>query len=483
MALGSVTFGGLASGLPSDIVDQMMQAEQIRLQSYSARKSEYQTEKSAFTTLSSKLLSLKSKMEDFQDVSNLSPKTSTSSDEDKMTVSASSTAMEGVHTIAIANLATYDTHATEGISSSSLAWDETETTANGTAFQFTYQGKSFSFDGTGTDYSLGVTDGMTLANIAETINDFDFGDSAVLNDEDEDGIAASIMFDGSNYRMVMTARNSGASNNITINQGDLSFDDGLGVGTFETIDVANNVDTVGLDASMTVNGVPVTSSDNTVDDVIPGVTLTLLETTTTDLTININNDSEALKTTVQEFVDSYNDVISYINSEKSNSFSGESLVRSVIYQMRNELNSATSDTDGTSLTGYSRLASMGIETDSSGKLSIDSSTWDDAVVEDYEGIINIFSNEMDTSGTGTEGLAFRLEDLIDDLTQSSTGTIAAKTSGLDSRIDSVEDRMIREQTRLEKVRERMTLKFANLEQLMNNMNGSSGAMMQSLSNL
>lgn len=487
MAIGSITFGGLASGLPSDIVDQLMKSEQTRLQGYQTRKSGYETQQSAFSSLSSKLLTLKSASETLQDSAYFTPYTATSSDTDEMTVASSSTAMEGVHSVAITQLATFDTHATEGLTASSYTWDETQTDLTADSdFKFTYMGKTFSFDGTindggggVTDHSLGVTDGMTLANIAQTINDFDF--ATALGDTDEKGISASIMYDGSKYRMVMTSRESGSSKNLTVDQGVLQFSNGAA--GHESLDVANNVDTAGQDANMTVNGVPVTSTSNTVEDVIPGITMTLLDASGTTLQINVNNDTDTLKSNIQGFVDSYNDVIDYINQEKGDNFSGESLVRSVISSLRSEINTSTTNTDGTSLS-LSRIASLGIQTDSStGKLAIDSTDFSEAVGEDFDALSQIFTTELDDDSVGTKGLSYRLDDLITELTKSSTGQVAVKTSSLSTRIDSLDDSIDRELTRLEKVRERLTLKFANLEQLINNMNGSSQSMLQALNSM
>jgi len=74
----------------------------------------------------------------------------------------------------------------------------------------------------------------------------------------------------------------------------------------------------GNDATLSVDGLQVTSSDNTVEDVIAGVTLNLLKSDTdTTITLNIDHDIPTIKTNIQDLVDKYNDVMSYINTQFS----------------------------------------------------------------------------------------------------------------------------------------------------------------------
>ncbi len=74
----------------------------------------------------------------------------------------------------------------------------------------------------------------------------------------------------------------------------------------------------GADASIIVDGVTTTSADNTVDDVISGVTLNLLKTDAdTTITLNIDRDLDAIMEKISAFVDAYNEVTSYIQQQQS----------------------------------------------------------------------------------------------------------------------------------------------------------------------
>nr|CRH07717.1 putative Flagellar hook-associated domain protein 2, fliD [Candidatus Magnetococcus massalia] len=478
MATGSITFGGLASGLPADIVDQMMQAEQIRLNSLNRTRSEAASTQSSFSTLESKMLSLKSKSEDLQDASYFRPHSASSSDEDKMTVSADSDALAAIHSITINSLATHDTY----VSSTGVTTDGATLDADTT----------ISLDYNGTTYNINLTAGDNLATIADTIT------NETYDSDDGTGISASVLNDGSNYRLVFTAKdsglNSGSARLDLSGIGSLSFEGGtevLSAGTTGANDgSAWYNSTAGQDASLTVDGIDVTTTSNSVSEVLDGVTMELKETGTVNLTIA--NDTEGLQTNLQGFLDSFNDVVAYVTNNKE-AFGGESLARSVISQMRNEINTVTHDSDSpySELSPFSTLASIGVETDQyTGQLSIDTSVLEDAMETDYNAIANIFVSKptttdesaFETAG-GEEGLAYRLEDLIDNLTTGSDSAFGGKEESMQARLDSIDTTIEREQMRLEKVRDRLTRQFANLEQLMSQMQATQASLQSSLGGL
>jgi flagellar hook-associated protein 2 len=216
--------------------------------------------------------------------------------------------------------------------------------------------------------------------------------------------------------------------------------------------------------------------------VIPGVTLELLEANPgTTIYATISNDTSALQETAEEFVSAFNSVIDYINAEKNKGLSSDSVVRSVIYQLRREVNTETNVTGD-----YSSLAAIGITTDEyTGKLSLDSSDFSAAVSDDFDAVAEIFTNTGSTGETDDDdaGLSYRIESYIEELTAFNTGSITVRQSGVSDRISRLDDRILSEQERLERVREQLTLKYSRLEQLVNSLNSQGGAMTAALSKL
>ena len=599
---GEFAVGGLASGLPPDIVDQLMATKQKRLKSYQNDQNFFSNQKSAFGELKTKLLALSSVSETLQEATAWAPHTASSSDSDKLSVTASSSAVAGTHQVSVASLASGNTVMTSG--GVTAATDKVKSI---TTFSFDYNGQSYS------NADFGIAVGETLADIASKISSHDYETAAGV---DEAGISASVLNDGTNYRLVLTAKDQGAyvrasdgtttTSRITNMAMDLTFEDtdststtatwntgaessGLSssagltssTATFSAVAAANfqfiyggttyNMDGVGgtklqkdgadltttstlsdlataitqtvtdmaasvvndgtnnylvmdgstaagtisgvtinlsfsngetvtagttgyfvssegRDAKITVDGLSnIYSSSNVVDEVLPGVAMTIKEVTTSNISVTIEDDTATLKETLGTFTSAYNGVIDYINSNKETVFSGATLTRSIISQMRSVLNSSThkDDASGDVLSPYSILAEMGLRTDQkTGKVSFNESSLNEALSNSFTVVTGLFTNTQNAVGTGNNaGVAHRFEDLIDEITNSTSGSLTGKDNGLQSRLDSLSDSIDRENRRLEQVRQRLTMKFANLEQLVNSMNASGSALTSALSGL
>ncbi|MBF0357707.1 MAG: flagellar filament capping protein FliD [Magnetococcales bacterium] len=596
--------GGLASGLPSDIVDQLMATKQQRLKAYERDTNFYSNQKSAFGDLQTKLLALSSISETLQDETAWAPHTATSSSTDIITVAADSTAVAGTHQVEISQLATGNTVISAGGVTSSTDSIDTITT-----FSFDYNGQNY----TNTDF--GIASGDTLADIATTLSSYDYKNSS---GESEDGISASILFDGTNYRLALAAKDQGAyvrsstgstttsrianlevtldwatsgndwdtakttpssgvsfTGSTTATDTITSIADGVFEFTYDgvtydldaaddvagtnvqlktsdgsalvagtstlanlaeaitytvpnmTASVVNNGTTnflvmdgskasspitgittamtvgttaintysagffqsdEGQDAKLTVDGLSsIYSSSNVVDEVLPGVAMTIQAVTTAAITVTVADDPTTLKETLGTFTTAYNDVIDFINANKETTFAGSTLARSVISQMRSVLNTSThkADASGDIITPYSILAEMGLRTNQqTGKISFDSTSLDDALENSFSALTSIFTNTQTKVGTGNNaGVAYRFEDLIDSMTDSVSGSLTGRSDGLQARIDSLADSIERENRRLEIVRERLTKKFASLEQLVNSMNASGSALSSAMAQL
>jgi len=176
----SISFGGLASGLPvNEWIDKLMQAERIPVDALYTKKSTIQTQKTTLSSIEGKISSLRSSMEKLTD-SHLASvfdlfakKTATSSDTSVATASAENGAAAQNVKIKVDTLAT----STKAITlnnfkvGKTVEGDEKFTTlGNG-------QGKTGKFtiyttDGVGktTSHQINVTDSSTLDSIATDIS-------------------------------------------------------------------------------------------------------------------------------------------------------------------------------------------------------------------------------------------------------------------------------------------------------------------------
>lgn len=472
MAVGSVTFGGLASGLPPDLVDQLMAGQQSRLQAYQRDVSWFTDQKSVYSELQSKLSSFSSTAVALQDESSWAPHSTSSSDTDRIDATATNSATAANHTIYVGQLATNDTFVMDsGLESSTTTLTDSS---------------SISFNYNGTAYSIDDTSNLTLSELASQITSLDYGD--------EDGVAASVLYDGSTYRLVLTANDSG------LNDGAARIDSISMTDAGEATTFSNTV--AAQDAIFNIAGVDATSTSNSVSDVLTGVTLELKAVTAnteivdgaidsanmgTGITVSIADDTDSLKGTLNAFVASYNSVIEFVNANRDGALSGSTAARSVVSQMRNVLNTRTNKDDGSGdlASPFSTLAELGLRTDAkTGQISFNGTSLDDALDTNFNAVTALFTNTQADVGSGyNAGVAHRFETVINSMTNSSSGTLTTQDQGLQTRLDRINKDIERENTRLEKVRQQLTTKFSNLEQLVSRLNSAGNAMTSALSQL
>ena len=201
--MATSTVSGLASGINwADIVSQLMEIERRPITLLESKKSDYQEKLSVWQNINTRLLSLKAEADSLKTASNFLVKTVSSSDDDILTVSATSSAVAGSHSVTVHQLA-------QSHKISSQGWADTNTTAvAGASGTFTFS------VGSGDEVEIAVDENTTLVDLRDAIN-------AVGTD-----VTATILNDGSAtnpYRLVLTANESGEENTITISNNDTSL--------------------------------------------------------------------------------------------------------------------------------------------------------------------------------------------------------------------------------------------------------------------
>jgi flagellar hook-associated protein 2 len=157
------------------------------------------------------------------------------------------------------------------------------------------------------------------------------------------------------------------------------------------------------------NGSPivVTSDDNTVEDVIPGVTLNLLkanDTVTPDLLISTEFDTTAVRSLIEGFVETYNEVNDRINeymrynedTEEAGVLLGDSTLLTVQSKLKSIMSAVVDDIDA----GYRSLADLGIRSGASGQLRIaDPTALNKALEENLQDVVRLFSDWAHSDNT------------------------------------------------------------------------------------
>ena len=236
----------------------------------------------------------------------------------------------------------------------------------------------------------GVT---TMINLDASNNTLEGVQQAINNA----GIAveATILNDGSGatpLRLVISGTNTGAANTVVVM---------LPSQPFTTTQTAQ-------DALLTLDGIAITKSSNTIDDIIAGVTLTLESIGTG--TIKISTDTTEITEKIESFVDDFNALIEFIDDNTS--FDTESLETGLLFgnsAVRNIENRLRSILTGevTGVTGsFSFLSQIGITTGDDGLLTIDSTKLSDALTTDAEGVSQLFISNGTTTDSDVGFVGF-----------------------------------------------------------------------------
>ena len=326
------------------------------------------------------------------------------------------------------------------------------------------------------DTTDGTEKSIDLSSTGTSLNKI----MAAINADPDIGVNATIVNDGtpgSQYRLLLTSRETGEQNAVT----NISVDGNADLDTF--LGYAGGGSTAGVtvqdatNAELTINGIAITSQSNTVENVIDGVKLTLNQTTTSAANLTLTRDDSVAKKAVQTFVSAYNSLLGTIKTltaydttaQTSSALTGDSLARSVQTRMRDALSGAIDTTDGTT------LSKIGITTDpKTGELKIDDDKLTDALSENLDGVTSLF--------TGTSGVGTRVDQTAQTFVKFD-GSFATTIDGLNKTIADIQKQYDATSDRIDQRMETYRAQFTQLDAMVSQMNSLSSYLTQQLSAL
>ncbi|HET6878622.1 MAG TPA: flagellar filament capping protein FliD, partial [Pirellulales bacterium] len=237
-------------------------------------------------------------------------------------------------------------------------------------------------------------------------------------------VTTNILNDGASsqpYHIMIGSEQSGLAGRLLIDTGTT----GLSLSTLTP--AANAVVQVGVASG---NNLLFTSSTNTFSNILPGLTIDVTGTSSTPVTVSVGQDSSALVSAIQNFVNDFNTVSSTIAQDDS--YDTSTNTGSILYtnptveQINNTLTNYITGTWGASTDKTHSLLQMGI-TLSNGQLSVNSSALQAAVASDPSGV-------QDFLGNATNGMATKLATALQNFTLPFTGAIAQQSNNLTQQI-------------------------------------------------
>jgi flagellar hook-associated protein 2 len=356
-----------------DLVEAKKQIEQQKLASFQELKNKLQTFKSVVTKLNTESRFIVNK--------SIFSNNSFSDSNKVANITTTSSASSGTYSLIVNSLATESKLITSG-------YEKTTTPL------LTYSNKN----ATGT-VKIIIGSASSTVTIDSTNNSLD-GLRLAVNNLGID-IKASFLNDGDEtkpYRLLFSGTQTGTSGAVTMSTNITSGSVTMG---FETTQRAQN-------ASLSLDGVSIAKSSNTVTDVINGAALKLQSAGSG--TISLSTDTDAITTKVSDFVDEYNELSLYLKEQlaldpesgETGVLFGNFAVQHLQQTLRSSISTGITGTNGS----YSYLSQIGITTQADGTLILDTDKLSSAVVKDIKNVSQLFSSNGSTTNSSVTFVGF-----------------------------------------------------------------------------
>lgn len=446
MALTSV---GIGSGIDiGGIVTALVDAESAgKIAQFDANEGIITAKISGIGALKSAMSEFNTKLATLMEADTFGSQKVAVSTKDYLSATVDETAVSGSYQVKVEQLAQ-----SQKVSTAVVA--DNATTIGTGSLAIAVGSNSFNIDVEATD---------TLTEIMNKINSSD----------DNEDVTATIINGEFGPQLVLGSKTTGLDSTISVTATDSDGNTGL-ADTFTMTEV-----TPAQNAIVYIDGVKVVSQENTIEEGITGVSLTLtaadIDKTTT---LTVSKDTAKTKTAIEGFVEAYNSVMTTIkdlssydaDTEQAGILQGDSLPRSIQSQMRNMLSSQYSTSDGDKM-----LANLGITTTTAGLLEVDSTKLTEAIASDTGAIAEMFSTE-DT------GLASRMSSLMDSYVDYG-GVLDSRDTSLDDQLSRLTDSREALATRMAAYSDRLYAQYNAMDLIVASLNSTSSDLQSRLDSL
>jgi len=422
--MGISSLGVGSNILTQDVLDQLRAADEAQyVKPVDASISEQKSKEDAFNIVDALMDNVYQSLKSLDEYGVFESRVATASNDSVVGVSASDSSDIQNFTLDVANLATKE------IEQSGSFTSNTDTIATGSGtMELSVGANKFTIDYDAT---------TTLDELKDLIN------KTAGSSVD----ATIVQIASGDYRLFLSADETGTGQNISIT-------DVVGAG--ENLKAAlttdmSNVQTA-VDANFKFNGLNITRTSNTVDDLLSGVTLTLKGTGVSD--VSVKQDRDNIESKITNFIDKYNSALFQLDTDTKSSqdasergvFSSDSTIKSMRASLKNIISTVGE--------GSGRLQDYGIDVDDSGRLSLDSSKLNTKLDENPDNVKSFLTGGTFTKSDGStvelKGAFVEIEDevakyskynaVLDQYKNSITDRITALNEQRDKAIERLDDR-------------------------------------------
>lgn len=444
--MAAITFGGMNSGLPPDLVERLVEAERIPVKKMEEQKGKSEERLKLVSDLETKVSAIRGSLGELASSRGFADIKLISGDPNIISGAVDpSLSQPGNWNVEVMKLAEKAAAITNGFP------DKDKTEIGVGYFKFK------TADGYRDVYVNG--DNNTLEGAAKAINDAKVGVRAsVINDRKEKD---------SPFKLVLAADSVGADNSVEYPT--LYFLDGDQDIYFDQEREASN-------GVVKVDGFEFEIADNVLKDMIPGVTLELRQASPgRSVNISVKEDLELVTGKVKKFVDAMNAVLGFIqqqnkldkNTDTTRTLGGDGLIRGIEQRLRQMILNPQYGVKGSVKT----LSELGVQFNRAGTLDYDEKKFNAVLAQKPDHVHAFFVGDNLNVGFVP---AVRRE--IGTMLNSVFGPIGNRKRGLQQRIDQFDQRIETKERQLVRREEQLRNKFAKLEETLGRIKGQGQAM-------
>jgi len=433
-----IAFGSISTGLPKDIVKQIMTAERIPINKMEERKSKITEKQGLITELGNKIEGIKGHITQNGNARSLRELTAKYNDQLVDLTLDKNIAEPGSYQFEVVQLAQKSSAMTSG-------FEDPDDSYVGVGF-IQYQLPS------------GESRDVFIDNDTSSLNDI----SKLINRDTENGLRATVINDGTGsetpWRLLLSLSETGDANRAEFPY-------------FYMVDGDNDFylefEREAHDAIVKLDGFDIEISENKAKELIPGVTIDLKKAQPgEEFSIIIDEDSKAISEKVSGFVDQINEVLKFIieqntldeGSDTSRTLGGDIILQTLESRLR-----AAVFKDVSTYKGSRRFGDLGVTFQRNGLLALDQSKLDGIISSDYKMVSEVMSGRFNEEGRKVGGFIDHLKDTVDGLLRRPSGMIPSRKKTVQSRIDQIDRRISQKGRMLEQKEKNLKDKFARLE--------------------
>ncbi len=432
-----ISFGSISTGLPKDIVKQIMTAEQVPVQNMEKQKSKIQEKKGLVDQLAKIVEDLRGKIALNSNARSLREFKVDANNEIVSVNADKNRAVPGTYQFEVMELA-------QKSSAMSTGFADKDNSYVGVGFiQYTLP------NGETKDVYVDA-DNASLEGIAKLINK----DSSL-------GVTANVVNDGSGsetpWRLVLSLQQTGDEALVEFPY--FYFVDGEDDFQLEFQREAH-------DAKVKLDGFELEVPENKVKDLIPGLTIDLKKAKPgEEFTIKVSEDVEAVAAKITDLVTKLNELLKFIkeqNTMDEKTDTSRTLGGDIMLQtLQGRVHSAVFK-DVLTDDGYRRVGDLGITFNREGMIDFDQNKFQAAIGKNYKQVSQILTGTYTDEGK-TQGFIDNLSDMTNGALRNPDGVVSSRKKTLQGNIEQIDRRINQKQKYLEEKEKALKDKFARLE--------------------